>query len=128
VVPIEKCPLNAIEYFYKLLDRYPDITKVGFGLKIDDLPDYYPRKNEVIAWENQFWENELEPGIFKADIDTTFALYRPNTWGQQWKSALRTGFPYLVRHLPWYVDPMNLDVEEIYFAKEITKISTWYNT
>ncbi|MBN2166276.1 MAG: hypothetical protein JW717_08385, partial [Marinilabiliaceae bacterium] len=66
VIPVEECPLNAVEHFYKLLERYPEITKVGFGLKINDLPDHYNRKQEVIEWESKFWQNEIEPGIYKA--------------------------------------------------------------
>ena len=41
IVPIEDCPLDAIEHFGEVLDRYPDRLKCGFGLKIDDLPDHY---------------------------------------------------------------------------------------
>ena len=125
VVPIEECPLNVIEYFYELLDKYPEITKVGFGLKIDDLPDHYSRKKEVIEWEKQFWKEEIEPGIYKADIDTTFALYRPNTWYQQKGKTLRTGYPNLLRHLSWYIDEKNLGNEEIFFRKTASKISSW---
>ena len=125
VVPIEECPLNVIEYFYKLLDKYPDITKVGFGLRIDDLPDHYPRKEEVIAWEEQWWKNEIEAGVFKAPIDTTFALYRPNTWGQQWRTTLRTGNSFLLRHSPWYKNEEEMCEEDFFFRKNASKISSW---
>ncbi len=125
VVPVEECPLNAIEYFYKLLDKYPKITKVGFGLKVDDLPDYYSRKMEVIAWEEQWWKNEIEPGVFKANIDTTFALYKPKTWHQQPGKTLRTGPPFWLRHLPWYINEENLSNEEIFFRRTASKISSW---
>lgn len=125
VVPIEECPLNVIEYFYKLLDKYPEITKVGFGLKIDDLPDHYSRKKEVVEWEKQFWKEEIEPGVYKADIDTTFALYRPNTWYQQKGKTLRTGYPFFMKHLPWYINDENLNQEENFFRKTASKKSSW---
>lgn len=125
VVPIEGCPLNAVEHFYGLLDKYPDITKVGFGLKIDNLPDYYPRKKEVVEWERQWWTNEIEPSVFKAAIDTTFALYRPNMWGPHWNSTLRTGSPFLLKHLPWYINDQYLSEEEGFFRRNATKVSSW---
>jgi Glycosyl transferase family 2. len=126
IIPVEECPLNAVSYFYEILKRYPDITKVGFGLKIDDLPDHNPRKQEVIDWETKFWENEVEPGLYKSKIDTTFALYRPNVRGQQWDTTLRTGGKYVARHLPWYEDPTQPSEEEVYFKKITTAVSSWY--
>ena len=42
IVPIEECPLDAIDYFSELLDFYPDIFKAGFGFKLDDIPDTLP--------------------------------------------------------------------------------------
>ena len=126
IIPIELCPLNFINYFIEILNKYPEYTKIGFGLKIDDLPDYYQRKNEVILWENQYWTDEIEKGIYKARTDTTFALYRPGIMFQQWDRTLRTGYPYIARHLPWYVDTSNPTEEESYFRKITTKISSWY--
>ena len=49
--------------------------------------------------------DEIEPGLFKSKIDTTFALYRPGKSYQCWETTIRTGAPYLLRHLPWYEDP-----------------------
>ena len=66
IIPIEECPLNAVEYFKQVLDNYPEITKVGFGLKIDDLPDHYDRKEEVIEWEKQYWLNLIEKDIYRS--------------------------------------------------------------
>jgi GT2 family glycosyltransferase len=126
VVPVEECPQNAIDYFKKVLDRYPEITKVGFGLKIDDLPDHYKRKQEVIEWEAVFWENEIDTGLYKARIDTTFALYRPNTRYQQWDTTLRTGGIYIARHLPWYENSDQPSPEELHFKNVTTKVSSWY--
>ncbi|MBI9061916.1 MAG: hypothetical protein JEZ14_07990 [Marinilabiliaceae bacterium] len=126
VIPTETCPLDAVNHFINVLKQYPEITKVGFGLKIDDIPDDYPRKQEVINWEKPFWENEIAPGLYKAKIDTTFALYKPNTRHQQWESTIRTGGNYVARHLPWYEDPTQPSAEELYFRKVTTKVSSWY--
>jgi hypothetical protein len=126
IIPIEECPLDSVSYFWSLLQKYPQISKVGFGLKIDDLPDHYNRKHEVIKWESSFWNNEIEPNVYKAKIDTTFALYKPNTTHQQWDSTLRTGGKYIARHLPWYENSSTPSQEELFFKEVTTNISSWY--
>lgn len=115
VIPDESCPPDAIEHFRRLLDRYPEIDKVGFGLRIDDLPDRYPLADDVRNWEARFWADEVEPGVYRADIDTTFALYRPLDRRHREDSALRTGAPYVARHTPWYVGPDDIDDEDRWY-------------
>ena len=126
ILPDENCPLDAVKYFKKILEERPEITKIGFGLKIDDIPDYNHRKEEIINWEKKYWENEITPDLYKAKIDTTFALYKANARYQQWDTTLRTGGKYIARHLPWYEDPAQVSDEEIYFKKITTDISSWY--
>ena len=116
IVPIEECPLDALDMFSDVLDRYPDVSKAGFALKIDDLPDHYRFRSEVLRWEGQFWHETVEPGLFRAPIDTTFALYRESS-EHALKRGLRTGFPYLARHLSWYVDSNNLPEEDRYYQE-----------
>ena len=126
IVPDEQCPLDALDHFRELLDRYPDIDKVGFGLRIDDLPETYPLAGAVREWEARFWRDEVEAGAFRADVDTTFALYRPLERRHQEDRALRTGAPYLARHLPWYIDPTRLSDEDVYYREHAdTSISNW---
>lgn len=122
VVPVEECPSDFIDYFMGLLRKYPDVCKVGFSLKIDDLPDRYSRKEEVTKWESQNFQHEIEQGVYRASIDTTFALYRPREKGDWRVKALRTGFPYQARHLPWYEDDSNPGEEDIFYLK--TKLSS----
>jgi hypothetical protein len=117
VVPDQACPLDAIDHFRELLDRYPEIDKVGFGLRIDDLPETYPLAADVRAWEARFWANEVEPGVYRADIDTTFALYRPLDRRHREDSALRTGAPYVAQHLPWYLGPDDLGDEDRWYRE-----------
>lgn len=122
------CPDDFIEYFYKLLEKYPKAHKVGFSLKIDDLPDSFKNKEEVIKWEGRYYKKEVEPNVFAAPIDTTFALYRPfSKKGPRGYSVLvlRTGMPYQARHLPWYIDNNNIDEEEIYYLKNIETRTHW---
>ncbi len=116
VVPVAECPLDAVAHFRALLDRYPNRIKAGFGLKIDDLPTYYRHAAEVRAWESRFWTNEVEPGVYAASIDTTFALYRPGV-PFELDPSLRTGAPYLARHMGWYVRSRRLGAEERYYQE-----------
>ena len=119
VVPDDDCPLDAIDHFRDLLDRHPEIDKVGFGLRIDDLPDSYPLVDDVRAWESRFWTDEIEPGVYRADIDTTFALYRPLERRHREDRSLRTGSPYLARHTPWYVTPGTLTDEDRWYREHV---------
>jgi hypothetical protein len=126
ILPINECPSTFLKYFLSILDNYPEYDKVGFGLKIDDLPDSYVLKKEVVSWEKQYWEKEIASQIFDAKIDTTFALYRPGKAGGAELSALRTGFPYIARHVPWYLDADKLSEEEMYYLEHANLSSTWY--
>lgn len=114
VLPHPECPPDAVERFQDLLLRHPSFDKAGFGLLLDDIPDRYPHRSTVLDWEAPYWQRTLEPGVFLAHIDTTFAVHRPGT-PYKVTEALRTGFPYVARHLPWYQDPSLPDEETEYF-------------
>jgi hypothetical protein len=125
VVPDETCPLDAIEYFAEILDAYPDRVKVGFGLRIDDLPATYRHRADAERWEAQFWRRRLAPRLFDAAIDSTFALYRePASYALS--PAVRTGHPYVARHMSWYLDDAALgDDERFYRSRSNPEIVNW---
>jgi len=125
IVPVEDCPIDAVEYFGEILDSYPDRAKVGFGLKIDDLPDAYRFKRQAISWESQFWQRPIAPRLYDAEIDTTFALYRtPGAYRRD--HALRTGHPYLARHTTWYLDDTALPEDELYYRQHAERdLNNW---
>ncbi len=125
ILPIEDCPNNFVSHFFSILQRYPEIQKIGFGLKIDDIPDWNKAKNRILGHESQFWKKKIENGLYDSDIDTTFALYRPGARGGYWLKAYRTGYPYLARHLPWYQDSANLNEEERYYKDHANDSSYW---
>lgn len=125
---VEACPNDFLEKFYSYLEKYPMVHKVGFSLKIDDLPNHNQKKNEIIEWESKFSINEKEPNVFIAPIDTTFALYRP--FSKRGKrdgtdEMLRVGYPYQCYHLPWYNDSQNHSEEELYYINAISKPTHW---
>ena len=120
------CPNDFMEYFVRILEKYPTAQKVGFGIRIDDLPDSYSNKGKVVEWEKQFWNKEVEPGLFRAEIDTTFALYRPYCQGESdpRQKVFRTGFPYVIKHLPWY-NLIEFRSEDEYYLSLIKSSTHW---
>ena len=125
VLPIDECPLDAIDYFRIALDKYRDRTKVGFGLKFDDLPNHYKFKASVIQHESQYMNWGGPEGFNFAPIDTTFALYRPGAT-QDISFSARSKFPYLARHLPWYINSESPGAEEEYYIDHAhDRINSW---
>jgi len=134
VVIDEICPEKFISLLVSIFKKYPLCQKVGFGIRIDDLPDYFDNKEKVISHESQFWEKKVRSykncDIYYADIDTTFALYGPYCKGgcNRNKIMIRTGFPYVIRHLPWYLDTRNLSAEEVYYVRSCCQPTHWTNS
>jgi hypothetical protein len=124
VVPSEDCPLDAIDHFGELLDRYRGINKVGFGLRIDDLPAQYAHRDAVLAWEGQMWQWPLGDGNYFASIDSTFALHRAGA-GIRPAEAVRTGAPYLARHTTWYIDSESPPEEDLFYATRPGTRGNW---
>lgn len=122
IIPDERCPNDVVANLASLLRDHPHILKAGLGLRIDDLPASYRFRGEVISWEDQFWMAPVCRGGFLAAIDTTFALYRPNSTFAL-SPALRTGRPYVARHATWYEDSENPTEEQRYYVSEIEKTS-----
>jgi hypothetical protein len=126
VVPDEQCPADTLPYLFDLLTKKPFFHKIGLGLRIDDIPDSYAKKDSVISWEEQYWEKSIGAGLYEARVDTTFALYRPQARGGFWLRAMRTGSPYLARHTPWYESSTHPSEEEAFYQNNALRgTSTW---
>jgi tetratricopeptide (TPR) repeat protein len=126
ILPDEGCPLDAVAHFCRIVLWYGADVKVGFGLRIDDIPDHYRHKPEVLAWESRYWRKDIEfrPDLYWSVIDTTFALYGPRSGYAV--PGIRTGPPYVARHLSWYVDSSNPSEEEEYYRRHADpNIATW---
>ncbi len=116
---------GAVKFFAHLLNKYPERRKVGFGLRIDNIPNHYTLKEHVVAWEKQFWVSKVERDVYDAEIDTTFALYRPKT-PYVLGPALRTGGKYVAMHEPWYLDSAKVNDEVKYYRSHAnTMVGTW---
>lgn len=124
VFPIENCPKDFLEKFYMYLKNFPRIKKVGFSLKIDDIPKDAKLYNDIIKWEKPY--NLFHIPFCQAcasDIDTTFALYLPDYLdiSRHFITAIRTNYPYQARHMPWYVRVNSVPTDEdIFYVKNRT--------
>ena len=129
LLPDAECPNDFAAVFFDALQAHPDVTKVGFSLKCDDLPDHYALKAKVLKWEKKFWEESKRRGaFFNVPIDTTFALYRPaiTQTEERWWFSLRADKPYQAVHLPWYHDTKALDAETLFYQLSVKKgNSSW---
>ncbi|MBJ7880581.1 glycosyltransferase family A protein [Gelidibacter salicanalis] len=130
IVPLSECPHDFLNYFKIILDNNPEVNKVGFSLKIDDIPNENNLKESILKWEAKFWKNQNLDGNYVAGIDTTFALYRPKSIKPIWQNffkAIRTKYPYIAIHGGWYMDSSNLTEEQDYYIKTVNKSSSWLN-
>lgn len=127
IVPLDSCLDDFLLKFQSILSANRKRTKVGFGLKIDDIPLTNPNRDKVVNWESKFWKKNAGKGFFDADIDTTFALYKPfyHRKNKKFKSALRTDYPYVAVHGGWYLDINNLSEEQSYYFESANNSSSW---
>lgn len=128
IVPDQNCPDDFVKYFKKRLNQHPKFVKVGFSLKIDNIPEHNQHKNKILNWEKKFWQFKMPSGDFKADIDTTFALYKPgfvNYQSQEFYHAIRAKIPYIADHGGWCVDYNNPTIEQLYYFKTASQSASW---
>lgn len=111
-------------------------VSVGPMLRIDDIPDYYPRKDMAIDYHTQqFWSQCKFVIPFKKEkyrfiacsTDTTFQLCSfkniPKSFPHH--ESIRFFSPYSARHLDWYIDPNNLTPCQKYYQQTSSDISHW---
>lgn len=128
VLPDYILGIETIAEMYEALRKHVVLDKIGLGLHIDDLPDHFRLKKDVIAWEKQFWLSPVNEQFFEAAVDTTFALYAPYAKGGGECKAWRTNFPMLAKHLPWYENSNAPTNENEYYRENAAPQSShWTN-
>lgn len=111
------CPYDVLEVLSAGLYLHQELCKCGLSLRIDDIPDEFPHAEQVRSHEKQFAVDELDDLFFKADIETTFAVYR--SWPCVYGPSARARAPYQAKHVPWYITPKTITEEERYYIQHI---------
>ena len=130
IIPNSLIPDNFVETMIYYLDKYfHKITKVGLAIDYQNLPSYFALKKKVEKWELQFWKQEIEKDVYLAQIDTTFALYKPKYKRRfnnlSFLTAIRLGGVFIAKHGGWFVDNDNLTDEQIYYRNTANASSSW---
>lgn len=126
IVLPDNLPLDWKEIMYNTMMKYPEYKKIALGLRIDDLPEHYLFKYQVKRNEGRWWLEQVEPNIFKADTDTTFALMK--NFGDNCYQSLRICRDDLIcRHHGWYLCLDTLDEEERYYLDHLENTMTQYS-
>lgn len=126
---------DILEFYAFLLDKF-NVESVGPMLRIDDIPDFYPRKPNVLDGHNmQFWSKSFNQIKFKDNIyeyifcntDTTFQLRSSNNRKSNFPhdNAIRCNNPYFAKHLDWYINPEEMTDDQIYYMKNTKSIANW---
>lgn len=113
-------PLDMLDRLEEAFARWPTVQKAGLSLKIDDLPDHCPIRDEVREWEGRYWRDKLDDQFYHGGNRSTLALYnrkRPCVSERQALCSVRTAPPYTARHLPWYLDTAALPEEYLQYTK-----------
>ena len=119
-------PKNWMLKMYEILQKY-NYNKVSLALEVNDLPDHYRYKNQVMRNENRWWLEQVEDGIFKADTDTTFSLYK-NIHDNVYPSLRIAKDNMICKHKGWYDDLDNLNEEERYYLEHLgERVTTQYS-
>lgn len=128
IIPNKSLPLDYVNNLMKILDAHKNISKVGFALRIDDIPDSYKLKDKVLEWEQAYWKGEIDKDMYLNEIDTTFAIYPPyynyNRLEEFYK-GIRIAGDYLAIHAPWYTDLENPTEEDIYYKQTANSSNNW---
>ena len=138
VVADPSCPPDFIETFKMIINSNAQLNKVGFSLDIFNIPDEQPEKWRIITSQLGAWSNNIGHNCFLTNIDTTFALYKKglsipyfyNVKSQDidafhrpegFLRGVRTGYPYLAKHLPWDPNCSHIEGEEEYYKTHVAK-------
>lgn len=125
LVPYSTTPRDVLEVMMNALREMPGINHVGASLEINDIPSYFPGKQDVVDWEERYWQKKIKKHLYLADVATTFAMYRQNSQVRSTKPAVRLDRPYTLKHVDWYHDPAHLSEEYCHYLQTCNRSGTW---
>lgn len=128
------------------LGRRHSSVKIGLALDISrperfrdvKYADEYGNLHSIADWERQFWKEELEADVYRANVDTTFYLWRPGpqlSWqnlrrrlmGRPLKKrCLRVaGEGFVCQHRPWLLEDDMPSEESCHYKRSSSDWNTW---
>lgn len=134
IMPCPSTPENFLEIFQYIIENY-GFHRVGFALKLNDIPDYVDNYQDILKRQKGFYDNKNKCIItymshaykgYKAAIDLTFAMYTTKNTGWQYPMN-RIHFANALRifqafHLAWYIHPhTRIKEHEAYFKNAIMR-------
>lgn len=134
----DELPSDFLAELVLLTEKYA-VGKAGFSLDISERYELRDdgflingRQYAIREWEQQFWETPLGPlaggdPVYRAPIDTTFALYNKKYYSpDRMFEAIRVGGRYACRHLPWEKTSIVPETEESYYRKAATRFGNYH--
>lgn len=125
---LEGIPTDLMRVLNVPLTTWSDPPKKsGVALRVDDLPSW---QTQVKEWESRFWRCPASGIYYKAPVDTTLAMYNARTpirvvTRVPGIKATRAAGKYTARHMPWYLDPKNLDEENQNYFATANESNSW---
>lgn len=126
--PDDICPKNLVEKMVAVLDSLPTCKKVSPGIRIDNIPDWYSKKQEALDCQvgcAKIGEPIDFPGLprmYKAITDTTMTMWRGGERGEgkistsEWQlEQYRLDHPYVLKHVPWYANSAAPTAESLFY-------------
>lgn len=112
-----KMPYNWQEIMLENINKYS--RKASLVLRLDDIPDSYEFKSNIINHQSVCWYDSGTPDLYRAITDMTFSMDKKSN-GHRYES-MRLGGDFACRHIPWYIDFNNISEEEIYYLEHINR-------
>ena len=132
----DEIPKTVVQDLIDLTSKHK-LGKIGLALDISQEKLYIENQfHDIRTWEGNFWQEIIDttPGgdpVYKALIDTTFALYRKEfldlhrkVFYTNWYHAPRVAGRYCCYHYGWYKDRPGPQVEHDYYDNHKTKWSS----
>jgi glycosyltransferase involved in cell wall biosynthesis len=132
-------PSDFIEILTEATKEFK-VGKAGLALDISDTGSmrsdqvaHGGKKYKIWEWEAQFWQHQISKTsggdpIYRAPIDTTFAVYNKAIYIRRdgfSLRAVRIAGRFTARHLPWYRDN-GLPMKEEEFYRATAQSHSWY--
>mgnify|MGYP001567204621 CR=1 FL=1 len=121
---------DIFEKYVEYYKTYKNINQIiSTGIQINDIDKNYKFYDRVMRSELPHWKNKVDIKLnsgtlkcFKTATDTTFKLYHKSWFDSNPKTlytdnSLRTDYPYVVKHLDWYITKKNITPDLKHYSK-----------